>query len=184
MSALLHFPLSLDTFCDLNAAFTWGLSEGELTSFVGATAQLMIRATPADVTPLVSISTTPSPSGQIYLGQAPPGPLGVTVANIAALVAYNASALVAGTLVAVVQPTAYFAWSPGGTMVPDGVSIINSVGGQWLLSATIRFTITQAAMLSLVGTACAAYTLRVTWADLTSTSFLEGDVLVDQGNAH
>jgi hypothetical protein len=184
MSALLTYPLDLDTYCDYSASFTWGTAQNELTSFEGATAQLMIRESPLDPNPLVVISQNPTPSGQLYLGTAPPGPFGATVTTIAALIAYDASALTSGTLVAVETPTSWYAWSPGGLLIPDGVTIINGIGGQWLLSATIRFTIAKAAMIPLVGTVTATYDCLVTWADATTTKFLEGAVLVDQTNTH
>jgi hypothetical protein len=193
MTALLTYPLSLSTYCDYSASFTWGLAIDELTSFVGASAQLVIKAAPSDPSPLLVIYSNPTVqqalSGQIYLGPAPPGPFGVTVADIASLIAYNASSsgpnpLVAGTLVAVITPTSYYAWSPGGLLIPDGVSIISGIGGQWLLSATIRFRITNAAMIPMVGTVNASYTLLVTWSDGTRTPFLEGPVLIDQSDTY
>jgi hypothetical protein len=184
MAALLQYPLNLDTGTDFSASWTWGLAQNELTSFVGATAQLMIRETPADLTPLLSISTTPNASGGVYLGQAPPGPFGATVTTLAALVAYNPSALAAGTLVYVQTPASYYSWTPGGSQVPDGVTIIDGIGGQWLLTATIVVKIANAAMATLVGTVQASYDLLVTWADGTITKFLEGPVYVDQTSTH
>jgi hypothetical protein len=184
MAALLTYVLNLDTRCDFAASFTFGQALNELTSFVGATAEMMIRESPADPNPLLTLSTTASPSGQIYLGVAPPGPFGVTLADIAAMIAYDASALTAGTLVYVETPVSYYAWAPGSLLVPDGVSIIDGVAGQWLLSATIRFAINSAALLALVGTVTAAWDLVVTWSDGTKTKFIEGRVLVDQTNTY
>jgi hypothetical protein len=182
MTALLQFDLSLDTHADFTASFVFGTALNELQSFVGATAQMMIRSSPADPAPILALSTTANVNGQLFLGQAPPGPFGATVANIAALVAFDASALASGTLVAVTTPAAYYAWSPGGVLTPDGVSVVTGSGGQWLLTATIVVQIAHAAMLFLVGARRAAYDLLVTFSDGTTLKFLEGAVLVDQSN--
>jgi hypothetical protein len=186
MSALLSYPLDVNTYCDYAASFTWAASgtPDVPVNFAGATAAMMIRLFPSDPLPLVSISTTGSPSGFIVLGIAPPGPLGATVANLAALVTFDASAFLSGTLVAVTAPAAFYAWSPAATAPPDGVTVVTGAGGQWLLCGTIQVSILKAALLSLVGTAQAFYDLVVTFPNGTSQKFLDGYVYVDQTATH
>ena len=187
MSAIAQADLSLDTFCDFSQSFTFTQgATGPLVDFTGATARLMIRSNPADPAALVTVSTTLSASGQLFLGIAPPGTLASTVANLAALAALATGALLAGAMVSVVAPASYYVWIPGSVLVPDGVTIVAGAGGggNWLLTGTIRVTLAAAALAALVGTMQAAYDLLVTFPSGLTAKYLEGAVFCDQTDTH
>lgn len=181
MSALLTFPLNLTTYCDYTQSFTF-TAPANPVQFTGATARLQARQTPFDQTPLLDISTTPSASGAIYLGQAPPGPYGGTVSNVAELATFDASSWLPGTMIEVTgaQP-AFYSWNPGGTQPADGITIVAGTGGNWLLTGTIVVQINRAAMLPLVGISNAKFNLLVTFASgARPQPYIEGPVYVDQ----
>jgi hypothetical protein len=189
MTAVLQADLSLDTYCDFLESFTFvtpaGAPTGVPVNFTGATATMMIRANSADAAPLLSLSTTATASGQLFLGIAPAGPLGATVANLAALAALATGGLLSGAMVQVVSPASYYVWSPASILVPDGVSIVAGIGGDWLLTGTIEIKIPAAAMAALVGTPVAFYDVLVTFPSAGGTfKYLEGSVFCDQTSTH
>jgi hypothetical protein len=61
--------LQIDQYADFSRTFTW-VSGGIAVNLTGAAARMMVRQLPTDVTPLLSISTTPNASGFIVLGGA------------------------------------------------------------------------------------------------------------------
>ena len=81
MGAVANYNLQLDTYCDSFVQFTW-TAGGVLVDFTGAAARMMIRNQPTDVSPLISISTTPNRSGSIVLG-GKAGTIGVNITKLA-----------------------------------------------------------------------------------------------------
>jgi hypothetical protein len=70
--AIKNFDLNLDQFAD-STSYSWTLYAADGVTpinLTGATARSMIRTLPADLTPLVSITTTLNSQGLITLGGA------------------------------------------------------------------------------------------------------------------
>jgi hypothetical protein len=66
-----NIDLEIDQYADFVITYFFLASGGSLpVNLTGYTAQLMIRNTPTDATPIVSISTTPNAQGSIVLGGA------------------------------------------------------------------------------------------------------------------
>lgn len=68
---IFSIDLNVDQYADYTQLLVW-TAGGAAVDFTGATATMMARVTPSDVTPLVSLSTTISSQGAIFLG-APDG---------------------------------------------------------------------------------------------------------------
>jgi hypothetical protein len=179
VAAYLVWPLSLTTYCDFSQSYTFTAPVNPV-DFTGATAVMQIRVTPEDPNPVISLSSTPSTQGAVYLGVAPPGPFGETVADVAALAAYDTTDVVSGTIFYVVAGPAWYAWDPGGVQIPDGVTIVAGDGGNWLLCGTIVINIKQAAMPALQGVSKARYNVLVTFSNGTTSNYMEGPVYTDQ----
>lgn len=84
MSLLSSYPLLLDQDAD-STAYSWVLyaptppnPQNTIVDLTAATARMMIRSLPSDVTPLVSITSTLTAQGQLVLG----GVLGTVSLNI------------------------------------------------------------------------------------------------------
>ncbi len=76
--AQLTRDIYVDQFADFTSQTFTYIAAGVPVDFSGSTARMMFRLNPADAAPLVSLTTTPSASGQITLG----GALGTVVFNI------------------------------------------------------------------------------------------------------
>jgi len=65
-----RFSLDLtivDQYADFFSTLVW-TAGGSPVSYAGATATMMARVSPGDASPVISISTTPSAQGGIFLG--------------------------------------------------------------------------------------------------------------------
>lgn len=61
--------LPLDAGADFSSVFIWSSGTPPTpVDYSGATARMMVRSTPNDAAPIISISSTPNDSGQINLG--------------------------------------------------------------------------------------------------------------------
>lgn len=87
MTAQITQDLYVDQYADFTYSFPPWSPGGTLADFTGATASLMVRANPGDLSPLVSISTTASSQGSVVLGLPNAGagavPQGVVQVNVA-----------------------------------------------------------------------------------------------------
>jgi hypothetical protein len=156
MSATAALDLSLDVGADAVALVTLSGLGGLLIACAGATAQLGVRATDLDPSPLFTISTTGGALGQLTFGVAQPSgglaassanalaqaaypftpstaaptPVTYTPSTIAAMAALSTTGVAAGTI-AFVQAAlgSWFAWSPGDTNTPNGATIVTSTSG-------------------------------------------------------
>lgn len=73
--------LLIDQYADFSTVFIWSAG-GVPVNYAGASARMMIRLTPTDLSPLVSISITPNSQGSIVLGPGGPIPAGGVQINI------------------------------------------------------------------------------------------------------
>lgn len=73
--------LLIDQYADFSQTFIW-VAGGVPVNYTGSQARMMIRLTPTDVVPLVSISTTPNAQGSIVLGPTAMIPAGGVQINI------------------------------------------------------------------------------------------------------
>lgn len=207
MSALIQQDLYVDTFCDIVVGLLVQSAGATMVGLTVTSAQLTVRVTPQDVSPLLVATTA---AGQLTFGVAPPPPVGAQCANVseleaaapltvittppeptvetfaslAAMAAFNASALTVGQLAIVTAGVgSFYQWSPGDTNTPNGTTIVASTGGtagNWLLAVTVQIQVAQALLLPLLGTSQAQYDLLVTWSNGTTTKLLEGAWYTDQ----
>jgi hypothetical protein len=172
---------------------------------VGATAELVVRATPSDPAPLFTVSTTPSASGSLTLGVTFPRPGGVAAAGVGALqqfgpgstattdlppITASVADLTALALLATgsygigvcafVQAGAgsYFLWSPSDPSTPNGTTVVAGSGGNWLLAGTVVINLTATATSVLVGFDSVRLDLIATLADGSVVPLIEALVPV------
>ena len=73
--------LVLDQYADFSQTYYW-IAGGVPVNLSGATARFMARQNPSDVSPLLSLTTTPSSNGSIVLGGIA-GTVALTIAKVA-----------------------------------------------------------------------------------------------------
>ena len=136
--------------------YSSALAQVDLSLATSVSLQMYI--TPQDLTPLVTVTTTSGPSGQLTLGVAPPIPAGLFAASQAALAELGTAAFITpgltGTIVATVasvaaltatvttgfalsnvalitgaSPSGFYQWSPGDVRTPNGTTIVAGNAG-------------------------------------------------------
>lgn len=206
MSALLELPLNLDVGVDFALLVTILGSNGAQVAFPGLVAELAVRVSPLDASPLFTLTTTPGPTGSLALGVAPPAPTGANCTILPELEALGAPftlstsppapivATVATLTALATQPTtgfsvgevalveasagALYQWSPADPLTPNGTTIVAGVSGNWLLAATVGIVVTAAAAALLAGSDQGVYDLVLTWTAGTTFKLLSGPVTV------
>ncbi len=156
MGALLALDLNVDAGVDQAVLVTLLGQNGAQIALQGVTAaELALSLTSLDSQPLAEVTTTPSSSGSLTFGVAPPAPTGAnvasvaqleaqglpltlstsssvpvvaTVANVAALETLATAGLTVGQIAILASggAGAFYQWSPADPGTPNGTTIIAS----------------------------------------------------------
>ena len=190
MTSVAQINIFPDTFCDFSTSFSW-ISAGIPTDLTGYTAAMMVKLTPADTLPLLSISTTPNAQGSVVLVDGPLAGTATVSANSVAVAFSNSQSLPPasflrfstqpGVLYPVVSQTTL---SMSATLATPYSGSPSSSAVATLVTGSVEINLTLAGMTTLVGVPESLYDVVLTSSTGVPTKFLSGHVLTDQTVTH